>query len=268
MAGNDPHMGREPTQKASLVRPHRTASTASPAPLRYDWIDVARGIGISLVIFGHVIISSRDAGQISSTGFWADVIFTIYTFHMPVFLFLAGLSVQRRLKRGVSDFLKPMLRTIVWPYVLWGSLILFAEWLGRDIRNPVDTSAVDISLLWTPIAWLWFLWALGIYHLLAVVFRRSMTLLVAVALGALVGDEFITLPPFPHELAHFMIFYVSGVVLGQSAAQHTISPRTGLCAIALFAPLVWAPNVTGQDAWSFAATGAAITGTIATLAMA
>ena len=194
---------------------------------RFDWIDVARGLGISLVIFGHVVISLRDARLISVDGFWGDAIYLIYTFHMPVFMVLAGLFVWPRLECGAANFLRPMGTTIVWPYLLWGSLIIVAEWLGQDARSPVDTTAVDITLLWTPIAWLWFLWALGIFHLIAAVIGRHPLLLIVVGAAAWLIDGFTTLPGFSHRLAHFLIFYAVGV--GAAPMQSAWGQLPQLC---------------------------------------
>jgi fucose 4-O-acetylase-like acetyltransferase len=51
---------------------------------RIEWIDVAKGIGIFLVIVGHLI--SHD-----NFNLLADY---IYSFHMPLFFFLSGLCLN------------------------------------------------------------------------------------------------------------------------------------------------------------------------------
>jgi fucose 4-O-acetylase-like acetyltransferase len=43
---------------------------------RIKWVDIAKGIGIILVIVGHTIALEYSA--------------PIYTFHMPLFIFLSG----------------------------------------------------------------------------------------------------------------------------------------------------------------------------------
>lgn len=235
---------------------------------RVEWVDAMRGIGISLVILFHVIVSLRDARLIPADGFAGYVIFTIFTFAMPVFMFLAGLFVQRRLQRGVIAFLRPIGTTIIWPYLLWGAFILIAEWLGRGVRNPVDTSAVDITLLWTPIAWLWFLWALAIYHLIAAAIGRFPFALIAAGVAALLGDSILTLPRFGHQLAHFLIFYAAAVAFGPTLIRHVLPPKVGIGAALLLLPLSWVAAVTEPDPWSLIATGAAIAGTVATVAAA
>jgi fucose 4-O-acetylase-like acetyltransferase len=233
---------------------------------RCQWIDAAKGIGIVSVIFVHVIVNLRDGRLLSVSGFWGDVIFSIFTFAMPVFMFLAGLFVRQRLDRGALAFLRPMGVTIIWPYLLWGSLALVAEYLGRDIRSPVDTSSVDITLLWTPIAWLWFLWALGIYHIIAVAIGRFPLVLVAVGLAALLGDSLLYVSDFIHKLAHFLIFYAIGVAAGPTILRYPLPAGTGICATILFVPLIWAASAAGPDPWSLTATGAATAGVIAVVA--
>ena len=60
--------------------------------------------------------------------------FGLYTFHMPLFFFLAGLNVPHSLRRGTGPFLSSKVWTLAYPYVLWsliqGGVIL----LGLALR--------------------------------------------------------------------------------------------------------------------------------------
>jgi len=58
-------------------------SDRPPKP-RLEHIDIAKGIGILLVVFGHL-------PQLSTTGFVRAV---VYSFHMPLFFFLSGLFLN------------------------------------------------------------------------------------------------------------------------------------------------------------------------------
>ena len=60
-----------------------------------SWIDGAKGIAIVLVVIGHEISGLIDAGVINSTAICWFFYDWIYSFHVPVFFFVAGLFVAK-----------------------------------------------------------------------------------------------------------------------------------------------------------------------------
>lgn len=81
---------------------------------RIKYLDIAKGIGIILVIMGH-------------SGFLSDTLnFFINSFHMPLFFMVAGMLTFRRGFGGetASSFLLKKLRTLAVPYI-WFSLLSF-----------------------------------------------------------------------------------------------------------------------------------------------
>lgn len=109
---------------------------------RTPYIDIARAIGIFLVVFGHVI-----TGKLTTIIYW---------FHMPFFFFLSGLL----LKRKSSDFSKRDLfyllirRTYNYyiPYVIWGLFysrltlknLLKLLWGTREVLVQIES----LTSLW------------------------------------------------------------------------------------------------------------------------
>ena len=71
---------------------------------RLDWLDVAKGFGILLVIFAHT-----DNSMFRSL---------IYTFHVPLFFFLSGYVFSN--KYDFKTFLIKKIKAIVVPYFLYG----------------------------------------------------------------------------------------------------------------------------------------------------
>ncbi|BEL98781.1 hypothetical protein SM14VA2_11940 [Serratia marcescens] len=67
--------------------------------MREAWVDYAKGIGIILVVFGHVNRGLYSAGiQLSGSSYLlTDSI--IYSFHMPLFFFLSGLFFTQSLDK-------------------------------------------------------------------------------------------------------------------------------------------------------------------------
>ncbi|PLK50688.1 acyltransferase [Uliginosibacterium sp. TH139] len=148
--------------------------THAATPARLAWLDAARGIGIVLVVLGHILGGLRDAGLIERSGFGAHLFYAIYSFHMPLFFWLAGSLVDARLAKGCGRFLQATLIGVVWPYFLWGFLQSLANHLGSAYTNhqyPFDAQRL-ISFLWQPPAQFWFLYALFLLHLLALLSRH------------------------------------------------------------------------------------------------
>ncbi|MEO8152085.1 MAG: acyltransferase family protein [Rhizobacter sp.] len=62
-------------------------STESHGPAaRLEWVDAAKGLGILLMFYGHVVQSLTEVGNENA---WTELRF-IYSFHMPLFFVLAG----------------------------------------------------------------------------------------------------------------------------------------------------------------------------------
>lgn len=84
---------------------------------RILWIDVARGIAIIAVIFGHTVQNPTN------TNFFVNM---LYLFHMPTFFFLSGyLYHQREAKRDVTV----LTRSVLKPYIVT-SLLVVVTWFG------------------------------------------------------------------------------------------------------------------------------------------
>lgn len=76
---------------------------------RIKWIDTAKGIGLILVIFGHLSIPYLTT--------W------IYTFHMPLFFFLSGFVFTEN-KYSFDEFCVRKIKTILLPYFVYATIIL------------------------------------------------------------------------------------------------------------------------------------------------
>lgn len=125
---------------------------------RIEWIDIAKGIGILLVILGHAGIP--------------DNLYTIiYSFHMPLFFFLSGCTFNRNV--DFATFLKKKFKTIVIPYV-WGGILYipYVLMVSGDNINIIEvaTSFVKDYLININFDHFWFItalfWCNIIYYLL------------------------------------------------------------------------------------------------------
>ena len=128
---------------------------------RLPWVDYAKGIGIILVVYGHVARGLVNAGLVANPSFlrWLDGV--IYGFHMPLFFLLAGLFFFESIeKRGAWRYVGGKLNTLVYPYMLWSLLQGGVEVLLSAYTNSRTTWSEVLALLWAPRAQFWFLYAL------------------------------------------------------------------------------------------------------------
>ncbi len=64
-----------------------TRSTVQSAA-RFDWLDIAKGLGIIAVVLGHVLADDKESSLSQA------LVHTIYSFHMPLFFLLAGYTLK------------------------------------------------------------------------------------------------------------------------------------------------------------------------------
>jgi len=86
---------------------------------RVDVVDIMKGVAITLVVLGHTGQGMAHRGWWTGPGYGRTDSF-IYSFHMPAFLFVAGLFVAQSIHRhGSARFVLDKLRVVLYPYLLW-----------------------------------------------------------------------------------------------------------------------------------------------------
>jgi surface polysaccharide O-acyltransferase-like enzyme len=189
-------------------------------PSRVPWIDATKGIGILLVVYGHVHLGLRSAGLVSDASPLQTLTDAIYTFHMPLFFFLAGMFARQTLAKGEAHFWRTKVALIFYAYILWsllqgGMQIAFAE----ASNHPPSLSAIA-SILWVPIAQFWFLYALLWCRIAFAVMRRlSDGTILVIAASAFAVTFWIDLPVLGIVLWSFFYF-----ALGLALSSRTLAP--------------------------------------------
>lgn len=117
---------------------------------RLDWVDAAKGVGIILVVAGHVWTRGpvRDA---------------IYAFHMPLFFLLSGYLVR---PANTRRLIAAQARTLIVPFAVFSILLVAADFTIEGARSvrPIFAGVGDAAftillrtdLLRGPFAILWF----------------------------------------------------------------------------------------------------------------
>ncbi len=133
---------------------------------RLTYLDMAKGIGIVLVVLGHSTLTS-DGVQAYLTAF-----------HMPLFFVISGilLWVQRQEEKPVWDFLVRKCRTVLVPYFSFSLLAIGVELLlfyitGQELQEEISTQLLRTATL-CGFSVFWFLPALLGGELLFLALRR------------------------------------------------------------------------------------------------
>ncbi|MEM5777161.1 MAG: acyltransferase family protein [Candidatus Aenigmatarchaeota archaeon] len=98
---------------------------------REGWIDNLKGIGIIFIIFGH---------SISCPDLLIDYFFS---FHVPLFFFIAGINFKSVLIEDFVLFLEKRARRLLVPYVFF-NLVSYGFWL---LRVKVFDAPQDVPIL-------------------------------------------------------------------------------------------------------------------------
>ncbi|MFW2590110.1 acyltransferase family protein [Sagittula sp. SSi028] len=121
-------------------------------------IDMARGLAMIFVVMGHALVGILSAG--SDTQIIRFLLITIYSFHMALFFIVSGMLSGGMARRAWPDVLRLLTLRVVWPYVLWGILLLLAGYLMRGQTNtPVEVFRPWV-IIWKPPSVMWFLYYL------------------------------------------------------------------------------------------------------------
>ena len=213
---------------------------------RDHWVDYAKGIGILLVVYGHVSRGAYNAGIAIDASIFKLIDSIIYSFHMPLFFLLSGIFFIPSLnKYGRRCLIFDKIDSVFYPYVLWSLLQGFIEvFLSRFTTAKTNVPEV-LSLLWQPRAQFWFLYILFIVFVVMALFYRERrgipASIVALALVGAWASRFYVQLPFPVDfLATYLIYFYIG---SQIEIWKNLISRYALisCAISgvLFTLLAW-----------------------------
>ena len=104
---------------------------------RYDYIDYAKGLGILLVVWAHIL-----------TVGWSHQV--IYAFHMPLFFFISGMLFRKDKYTSLMQFITVRAKRLLIPYFIY-SVATWVVWaLFRYLRHD------DVASFWKPLLQIFF----------------------------------------------------------------------------------------------------------------
>lgn len=183
---------------------------------RIDWIDYAKALGVFWVIMGHTYKGYSFIG-------W------IYSFHMPLFFFLSGITLKIE-QISCKEFLKKRVKSLLIPYILYSIVYIMLEVIKSGLNGNMDET---IKYFLRDAFWirgqqatigLWFLPLLFLVEvLLMVVYKgirsknlRAASVLFITAMGFLYADKIGKALPWGLDAALVVIFFLyAGYVFKQ-----------------------------------------------------
>lgn len=233
--------------KKSETHPLPLAEDSGP-PARARWADIARGLGMCLVVLGHFVETAVGRG---APGAFA-VYKLIYSFHVPLFFVLAGLTAGMSHRRDGVDIPRRFGRRVV-PFVFFNlvGLLLFLaqEALSGSSIAWGDYVLGAASLLrgWPSFNMVtWFLVCLAVTEVLGTLLLRHLpgrgmasliaaVVCFAVGLAASTHAELVSSITgvsfnfwFVHEALVMLLFYIAGALLSERLRHPDALPAAAL----------------------------------------
>jgi fucose 4-O-acetylase-like acetyltransferase len=189
-------------------------------PDRLAWVDYAKGLGIVLVVYGHVARGLMSAGWVNETKFLSMIDGVIYSFHMPLFFMLSGIFYFKSISsKGALPYLAGKFDTIFYPYLIWSVAQGLIHLLFSSFTNEKPHAGFIFSLLIAPRAQFWYLYALLIISIASAALlspRRMWVGAFFVALSFLTNIFVVTYSPLPavNYILKYFIYFGLGAYLG------------------------------------------------------
>ncbi len=225
----------------------KTISVQAPGSSdRLLWVDTAKGIGIVLVVLGHVLVGLNGAGLINNKQMYVLAFDIIYSFHMPLFFFLSGLFfLHSYTKRGALPLIGNKMATIVYPFVIWSAIQIIIEATLANYTNNDENFGHLLTMLLYPKSQFWFLQALFLmfvsYAFLFSIFKHRaiwITTLLSLCLF-IFQDSLLMHMAITDNVIRNIIYFNAGIVTAYSVKSFRSSTVTVILSIVFFIALVY-----------------------------
>lgn len=170
-------------------------------------MDIARGIGIFLVVLGH----SFPDGKFNNNPIYIYIFKLIYSFHMPLFFMISGFFAYKVYKISslseYREFVANKFSRLMIPYFSIAILAIPIKlFMNKYAVRPVQIQSLFIDMIFyplnIPIQYFWFIYVLFFIFAVAPLFNKipiKMILLITLVLNL-----------FP--IKQIQIFYVYGII--------------------------------------------------------
>jgi len=187
---------------------------------RLNWVDAAKGLGIVLVVVGHVVRGLVSADLMNWTPAARFVDAWIYSFHMPLFFFLTGLFLCRSAgKNSLLDFISDKARVVAYPYIVWSTITVLLKSALGSIPNKQRELSDLFLLAYDPIEQYWFLYVLFVVTIVIGVLLRLVSPWVIIVIAIVAYPGILPVPTsgtILERVRESAIYVGLGVMVGSS----------------------------------------------------
>lgn len=214
---------------------------------RLTYIDLAKGIGILLVVIGHTV---KDATSHS----------IIFAFHMPLFFILGGCFIK---PLGIKENLPKVWKSLLVPYLFTCAISLLytlvdsrCDWtlMSEEVRTMVLVGAKwgRHSISFMPV--IWFLPVLAVSKLITqklLTYRNGRQYIFALAIISLLMTRFGIIIPFGISQAMTAsLFLLIGKIMMEKQITEIYSKHPYTLLFALFASLLYCDQMWTVFQWN------------------
>ena len=174
---------------------------------RNKLVDCLKAYSCLLVVFGHVILGIQNMGGVAQPWFASPLKDFIWTFHVPLFMFLSGfvyrLTGEWKGKKTRWQFILHKAVNLGVPYFVFSILYILINSLIPGTNT--EYSLRDILFLWkTPAAQYWFLRTLFILFVMYALLSRFLSNVWITAILTALSCIHMLIPDLPMPLGNIM----------------------------------------------------------------
>ena len=192
----------------------RSALNPTTSAERVVWLDVARGICMLLVVFMHFdgmfyanFVSWDQAGKA-----WDAATSAARPFRIPGFFLISGILASSYLSRSWREILEKRIVIQLYTFFLWSAIhlvVLFSLYTNLDYLAVVELgNRLLLNMIW-PTTQIWFLWALVVYFLAALVLRKISVFAIIISIIMYIASSFID-NTVGMQLCSSFVFFILG----------------------------------------------------------
>lgn len=237
----------------------------------YEDMNIARGIGIFLVVLGH---SFPDA-KFGNSAFYSYIDKFIYSFHMPLFIMLSGFFAYKVYEVTNSNdyinFITKKFKRLMVPYFLLSLIACPIKlYMNKYAARPIDVNSLFISILIKPleipIQFFWFIYTLFLIFIIVPLFRKvPVKIMVLITLVLNLAHIDITNTFYINGIIHYLFYFYLGLFFKEHYEKYEhFKGKTVvvICSLMLLVALNLL-DVTGKTEYAFYSLVTAILGIMA-----
>lgn len=199
--------------------------------MRSNYVDIAKAIGIILVVYGHALIGVR--AFLGDSVIASTTIVAIYSFHMALFFAMSGLFIKSAMTEPLPNFFERLIKRLGHPYVVWSVILITAHLLMSKYANVPMEGMNYMRIIYDPYAVMWYLYALILFFILARICNGiHPQLALAVSIPLLIGGYIFNDVWMAANMRYFFVFVVASMI-GIKGLSQLLSDRRIIAASAI-----------------------------------